>query len=269
MLNDPGRVALVTGAAGGLGRAMAIGLARAGYRVAACCRSDPEALMRDLAHEAEAARNSQVQPFQADIAGSQSCRDAVDAVVSHYGRIDILVNNAAIGMDRITPHIHDNPHRFYEIPEAFWQETFDVNVLGTFRMTRLIAPLLVEHGWGRIVNVTTNLGTMVRAGFSPYGPSKAAVEAASAIWAKELAGTGVTVNVLMPGGPADTRMIPIADRADRAALVPPAAMVPPLLHLVSEAADAVTGQRFNARQWRTDLAPAEAARLAGAPAAWV
>jgi 3-oxoacyl-[acyl-carrier protein] reductase len=119
-------------------------------------------------------------------------------VRERLGSIDILVNDAAIGMEVITPHIHDNPYRFYEIDEAFWRKVLDINMLGTFRMTKLVAPDMMAGGWGRIVNVTTSLTTMLKAGFSPYGPSKSAIEAASSIWSKELAGTGVTVNVLVP-----------------------------------------------------------------------
>ena len=76
-------------------------------------------------------------------------------------------------------------------------------------MAKALVPRLIAQGWGRIVNITTSHGTMVtRAGRPPYGPTKAALEAATVIWAKDLAGTGVTVNALLPGGAADTRMIP-------------------------------------------------------------
>jgi 3-oxoacyl-[acyl-carrier protein] reductase len=135
-------------------------------------------------------------------------------------------------------------------------------------MTKLVAPDMVVRGWGRIVNVTTSLTTMLKAGLSPYGPSKAAIEAASSIWSKELAGTGVTVNVLVPGGPADTRMIPPEDMADRDKLVRPEAMVPPLLWLVSTDADAVTGRRYQAKLWTPDIPAREAEKAAGANAAW-
>ena len=262
------RVALVTGAARGLGRAMALGLAQAGYRVAACGLADSDQELRALAGEAHALGRGDLQTFHVDISDPESCRAAVHAVLRKFGAVDILVNNAGIGMEQITAHIHDNPFKFYEIDESFWLRVVNVNLIGTFRMTKLVVPLQVQRGWGRIINVTTGLGTMVKAGFSPYGPSKAGVEAATAIWAKELANTGVTANVLIPGGPADTRMIPVEDVGDRTSLVPPKAMVAPLLHLVSPAADATTGKRFIAKLWRSELPPGEAAALASAPAAW-
>jgi 3-oxoacyl-[acyl-carrier protein] reductase len=144
----------------------------------------------------------------------------------------------------------------------------DINLLGMFRMTKLVVPYQVARGWGRIINVTTGLTTMLKAGFSPYGPSKAAIEAASSIWSKELAGTGVTVNVLIPGGPADTRMIPHEDMSAREMLVRPEAMVPPLLWLVSNDADGVTGRRYQAKLWSSDAAVQEAEKVAGAKIAW-
>jgi len=262
------KIALVTGAARGLGRAMALGLAKAGYRVAACDLTDSDRELRTLADEARAFGRGELRPFHVDISDFESCRAAVHDVLQQFGPVDILVNNAGIGMEQVTSHIHDNPFKFYEIDETFWLRVININLIGTFRMTKLIAPLQIQRGWGRIINVTTGLATMVRAGFSPYGPSKAGVEAATTIWSKELANTGVTANVLIPGGPADTRMIPVEDLSDRAALVPPAAMVAPLLYLVSPAANHTTGKRFIAKLWQSELPPEKAAVLAGAPAAW-
>lgn len=262
------KVALITGAARGLGRAMALGLVRAGYVVAGC---DLPASAAELALLADDAKSSsgQFHPIQCDVTNSDHCRAAVEEVLTCFGSVDILVNDAAIGMEVITPLIHNNPYKFYEIEERFWQRVFDINLLGTFRMTRLVAPLQVNRGWGRIINITTSLTTMVKAGFSPYGPSKAAIEAASSIWSKELAGTGVTVNVLIPGGPANTRMIPSEDLAERDKLVRPEQMVPPLLWLVSPEADRVTGRRYQAKLWSPDVPVEVAERSAGADAAWV
>jgi 3-oxoacyl-[acyl-carrier protein] reductase len=102
----------------------------------------------------------------------------------------------------------------------------------------------------------------------PYGASKAANEALLTALAQELDGTGVTANVLVPGGAADTRLVPRSVVSDRAALIAPDVMVPPLLWLCSGAADGITGQRFIAMRWDVKLPPTEAAAAAGAPAAW-
>lgn len=127
---------------------------------------------------------------------------------------------------------------------------------------------MMRQGWGRIVNVTTSLGTMIRDGSPTYGPSKAALEAFSAIMAKDLAGTGVTVNVLVPGGMTNTGMIPQEAGYQRADMIQPEVMAPPLAWLVSDAAADVTGRRFLAVHWDPALPPAEAAARAGAPVAW-
>jgi NAD(P)-dependent dehydrogenase (short-subunit alcohol dehydrogenase family) len=127
---------------------------------------------------------------------------------------------------------------------------------------------MMRQKWGRIVNVTTSLGTMIRDGSPTYGPSKAALEAFSAIMAKDLAGTGVTVNVLVPGGMTNTGMIPDEAGYDRAELIQPDVMAPPLNWLVSDAAATVTGQRFLGVHWDAALPPEEAAAKAGAPVAW-
>ena len=130
---------------------------------------------------------------------------------------------------------------------------------------------MVERGWGRIVHVTTKLDTMNRPHTSPYGASKAALEMATEVWAKELAGTGVTANIVNPGAGANTpgmnqEMRDWSKEGRVPRLVEPDEMVPPLLYVVSPAADAVNGYRFDANTWDASLPPAEAARANGLPA---
>lgn len=261
------KIVFVTGAARGLGRAMCLGLAADGHRVAALDLADSLTELNQLVNDSGVESGS-ILPMHGDITDFEACSVAVEKVRSTFGGIDVLVNNAAIGMEQVTPTIHANPLKFYEIEESFWSRVVDINLLGTFRMTKLVTPHLIAQGWGRIINVTTSLTTMLKPGFAPYGPSKAGIEAASAIWSKELIGTGVTVNVLVPGGPADTRMIPPEDEGDRTRLVRPDAMVPPLLWLISSAADQFSGRRYQAKLWSADLPIAEAERNAGAQVAW-
>ncbi len=135
-------------------------------------------------------------------------------------------------------------------------------------MARAVVPHMLNAGRGRIVTVTTSLGTMLREGYVLYGASKAAAEAATAVMSADLAGTGVTANVLVPGGMTDTRIVPDAAVADRSRLLRPEIMAPPLLWLVSDAAAGATGQRFLAAHWDPSLPPAEAAEKCGAPIAW-
>jgi 3-oxoacyl-[acyl-carrier protein] reductase len=135
-------------------------------------------------------------------------------------------------------------------------------------LSRALVHDMMRQHWGRIVNITTSLGTMIREGSPTYGPSKAALEAFSAIMAKDLAGTGVTVNVLVPGGVTNTSMVPLEAGYDRAEMIQPAVMAPPLNWLVSDAAAGVTGRRFLAVHWDASLPPEEAAAKAGDPVAW-
>jgi NAD(P)-dependent dehydrogenase (short-subunit alcohol dehydrogenase family) len=144
-----------------------------------------------------------------------------------------------------------------------WRMIVDTNVNGPFLMARAVVPQMLKQHWGRIINVSMNYETMRRAGFSPYGPSKAALESETIIWAQDLAGTGVTVNSLLPGGATDTGMVPgdIAPRV-RARLLNPEIMVEPLLWLASEMADDVSGARFVGNLWDSSLPPALAAEKA-------
>ncbi len=161
-----------------------------------------------------------------------------------------------------------NRLNFWDADPDAWQRLIDVNVRGTFLMARAAAPHLIAQGWGRIVNVTTSFNTMMRGGNMPYGQSKAALEAATASWADDLKDTGVTANVLVPGGAADTPMVPVESAYDRSKLNPPSVMVAPIRWLASAASDGVNGRRFIGRDWDPSLPDEEAAANAGAPAAW-
>jgi 3-oxoacyl-[acyl-carrier protein] reductase len=141
-----------------------------------------------------------------------------------------------------------------------------VNHDGAFQMAALVAPVMIAQGRGRIVNVSTSLSTMLAPGLSAYGPSKAAMEAGAAIWAKELAGTGVTVNVLLPGGPVATDSVP--PDIPRETLLDATIMGPPMRWLASDASAGTTGMRLIARDWDARLAPAEAAAHCSTPAGW-
>jgi len=149
-----------------------------------------------------------------------------------------------------------------------WRSFVAVHTTAPLLLAQAVAPDMMDAKWGRIVNVTTSLGTMIRSGSPTYGPSKAALEAFSAIMAKDLDGSGVTVNVLVPGGVTNTAMVPPESGFDRTRMIQPEIMAPPLVWLVSDAAGAVTGRRFLAVHWDSSLPPAQAAENAGAPIAW-
>src|SRR5215469_14237138 len=192
------RVAIVTGAAGGIGKAMVRGLLVAGIRVVAVDR-DRGPLETLAATSREQGKSADLLTVQTDL--TEDCAAAAITKAAHgkFGHIDILVNNAGIGPGAIRPDSWQRPLKFWEITPDQWRRFVAVHTTAPFALTNSVVPEMMRRGWGRIVNATTSLGTMINAGSPTYGPSKAALEALSAIMAKDLDGTGVTVNVLVPG----------------------------------------------------------------------
>jgi NAD(P)-dependent dehydrogenase (short-subunit alcohol dehydrogenase family) len=259
------RVAIVTGAAGGIGQALVRGLLGAGLRVAAVDRTASG--LAALAASVPGKEND-LATIPVDLAADTAINEIVTATRGRFGSIDILVNNAGIGQGSLRAENWQQPLRFWEVTSDQWRQFVAVHTTAPLALTRAVVHEMMEAGWGRIVNVTTSLGTMIRAGSPTYGPTKAALEAMSAIMSKDLDGSGVTVNVLVPGGVTNTGMVPQESGFDRAAMIQPEIMAPPLVWLVSDEAAAVTGRRFLAVHWDTSLPPREAAEKAGAPVAW-
>ena len=253
------RVAIVTGGGRGLGRAMALGLARVGCRVVITGAREPHEVAA-VAREGGA----NIHALAADVTREEDCARVVDAALSHFGRLDILVNNAGRGMKYVSERFLTEPTRFWEVQPDVFRMVIDTNVNGPFLMARAAVGPMLRAGWGRIVNVSMNRETMRRAGFSPYGPSKAALESETVIWAQDLAGTGVTVNAILPGGATATGMVPdgVSEQV-RASLLEADVMVKPLLWLASTASDGITGKRVVAKRWTDGAGTAAAIEDAG------
>jgi len=261
-MNSERKVAIVTGAGRGLGRAMAVGLLDHGIAVVAVDRD--QAPLNELA---SAYGNAQLLTVAQDLTAPEAEEHVRAASLSAFGRIDILINNAGMGQSVVWPDHWVNPLRIWNIEIDEWKRFFELNTHVTFRMSKMAMRLMMEQRWGRIINVTTSLGSMLRAGFGPYGASKAAAESLTRIMAAELEGSGVTANVLTPGGLTNTAANPGAP-FDRSKMIQPEVMVPPLLWLISDGAGSVNGMRFLASHWDPLLPPEESAKQAGAPAAW-
>jgi NAD(P)-dependent dehydrogenase (short-subunit alcohol dehydrogenase family) len=262
-----GKVVIVTGAGRGIGRVMTLGLLAAGARVAAVER-DAEAL-DETGHAADASSVAdRMLDIVADITPDDSAAKIVRATIERFGRLDILLNNAGINMTAFRRPDVKYATKFWEVTPEEFRRIMEVNVIAPFLMTRAALPPMLKQRWGRIINVTTSLDTMYRGGIQPYGGSKAANEAHLLAFAQELEGSGVTANVLVPGGAADTRMVSPAQEPDRSKLISPEVMIAPLIWLCSNDSDKITGQRFIGAHWDNHLPPAEAAKKAGAPAAW-
>jgi 3-oxoacyl-[acyl-carrier protein] reductase len=238
-----GKVAIVTGGGRGLGRSIAESYRAEGAEVLITAAANPAEI-----HEV-AARTGSIA-MQADVSREADAARVVDAVMARFGRIDILVNNAGRGMKFVNPRFMTDPQPFWECDPAVWRMIIDTNINGVFLMTRAVVPTLLKQRSGRIINLAINLETQKRKGFSPYGPSKAAIESMTAIWAEDLRGTGVTVNALAPGGGTETGMIP-DDFPDalRKQLLRPEVIRPAAVYLASDDAAGVTGQRIVATEF--------------------
>jgi NAD(P)-dependent dehydrogenase (short-subunit alcohol dehydrogenase family) len=265
------RVAIVTGGLRGLGRAMVFGLAREGHKIVAVGHIDPD--IAEIEAAAGGGATGQILPLVADLRRSAECDRVVATALSRFGKLHILINNAGLTFTTIDPDRfrRAEPQKFWQVSDDIVRAVIETNYIAADQMARRVAPLMVEQGWGRIVNVTTKLDTMNRPHTSPYGASKAALEMATEVWAKEVEGTGLTINIVNPGAGANTpgmadkmRTMSREGRAPR--LVEPEEMVPPLLYVVSRVADNVNGYRFDANLWDPSLPLAEAARRAGRPA---
>ena len=260
---------IVTGGARGLGRAMTLAILRSGRRVVVADLPESAAEVRDLSGiAAQEQSQDRLLAVECNVTQWEQCQNVVNKAIDRFGTVHGLVNNAGVGMQDIGNVLVGKRKPFYEVDANAWRNAIDVNVNGPFLMAKAIAPQLVRQGWGRIVNIETSSYTMMMDGFSPYGPSKAALESSTVIWAKDLGGTGVTVNALAPGGPANTRMIPKSEVDDRSTLIQPEVMMAPIVWLMSARSDGVSGRRIIAKEWDADRLQREATENIGTPAGW-
>src|ERR1700722_620053 len=260
---------IVTGGARGLGRAMTLAILRSGRRVVVADLPESAAEVRDLSGiAAQEQSQDRLLAVECNVTQWEQCQNVVNKAIDRFGTVHGLVNNAGVGMQDIGNVLVGKRKPFYEVDANAWRNAIDVNVNGPFLMAKAIAPQLVRQGWGRIVNIETSSYTIMMDGFSPYGPSKAALESSTVIWAKDLGGTGVTVNALAPGGPANTRMIPKSEVDDRSTLIQPEVMMAPIVWLMSARSDGVSGRRIIAKEWDADRLQREDPEKIGTPAGW-
>ena len=256
-MENASRVVLVTGAAGGIGAAITKALVADGHAVAAVDR-DAAGLER-LAAE-------RIHPIVADLAHEAACRDAVAKTVACFGRLDAVVNNAGIGVSSLRPDAEVKWPSIEELTCDIWDRFFAINTRAPMLVTQAALPHLRQGGAGRIINITTSFRTMLRV--LPYGATKSALESMSAIWVAELKGAGITVNVLIPGGPTDTAIISDGAGWDRTKMLRPQIMGPPACWLISDEAADYTGQRIIAANWDAALPAPAAAAKAGRAIGW-
>lgn len=258
-----GRCVIVTGGGRGLGREMALALVGSGANVMATAANSHDELAT-LKNDAAALGSGKLKAIIADATRYSDCEKVISATREAFGSVHCLVNNAGRGMRLVSETFTTKPCLFWNTDPEAWKTIINCNINGPFNMARAITPVLVDQGFGKIINVSTSLQTMTRTGYSPYGPSKAALEAASLVWAADLKDTGVTVNVLLPGGATDTALLPdmLNKRGADGNLLSPTLMRAPILWLCANESNGHTAERYIAKQWLTDTDCAKAAQAA-------
>jgi 3-oxoacyl-[acyl-carrier protein] reductase len=181
-----GRIALVTGASQGIGRACAISLARSGATVALAARNLDK--LEAVAAEITAGGGS-AKAFALDVASEDSIKACARAVIAEFGKVEILVNNAGITRDGL----------MLRMKLADWNEVLNTNLTGAFLLTQACASAMLKARWGRIVNITSVVGETGQAGQANYAASKAGMVGLTKSLARELASRGITVNAVAPG----------------------------------------------------------------------
>jgi NAD(P)-dependent dehydrogenase (short-subunit alcohol dehydrogenase family) len=236
--------ALVTGGTSGLGFAMSQALAEAGARVVLTGRAEPRV------QDAAAQIGRDAIGLVMDVRDEQAVCAGVGRALTTLGGIDVLVNNAGIGMRTVNPHFMTEPIGFWQVTPDGFRDLLLTNVVGYFLVARAVVPHMLQAGHGKIVNISVSETTTRRRGFTPYGPSRAATDSLSRIMAADLAGTGIDVNLLLPGGATRTGMAPDSiPRDTQVTWLDPAIMGPPIVWLASPASDGVTDQRIVATEF--------------------
>jgi 3-oxoacyl-[acyl-carrier protein] reductase len=205
MANLQGRIALVTGASQGIGRACALELARAGATVALAARN--QAKLAEAAAEIEAA-GGKAAIFALDVASEDSIKAGAKAVLEKLGKVEILVNNAGITRDGLV----------LRMKRPDWDDVLGTNLTGAFVLTQALLSQMLRNRWGRIVNITSVVGRTGQAGQVNYAASKAGMIGMTRALAREVGSRGITVNAVAPGY-IETPMTAVLDQKQRDAML--------------------------------------------------
>jgi|SRR6516164_8226991 3-oxoacyl-[acyl-carrier protein] reductase len=180
------RVALVTGASQGIGRACALVLSGGGARVALCARNQEK--LQEAAAEI-AAQGGCAAIFKMDVGREDEIQAGVKAILAHFGKIDILVNNAGVTRDQLV----------MRMKRRDWDEVLSTNLTAPFLLTQAVMGSMLKQRWGRIINVASIVGQTGQAGQANYASSKAGLIGLTMAVAREVASRNITVNAVAPG----------------------------------------------------------------------
>jgi 3-oxoacyl-[acyl-carrier protein] reductase len=200
-----GRIALVTGASQGIGRACALELAKAGATVALAARN--EAKLAEVAAEIEAA-GGKAAAFALDVADEASIKAGAKAILEKFGKVEILVNNAGITRDGLV----------LRMKRADWDDVLSTNLTGAFLLTQALLSAMLKNRWGRIINISSVVGRTGQAGQVNYAATKAGLLGMTRALAREVASRGITVNAVAPGY-IETPMTSVLNEAQTTAML--------------------------------------------------
>jgi gluconate 5-dehydrogenase len=252
--------ALLTGGTSGLGRAMAQALAEAGAQVVLTSRE------LERARVAASGLGERAVGLELDVRDAESVSACVEQAFARLGSVDLLVNNAGIGMRTVNPQFMSEPQPFWAVSPVGFRDIVETKLTGAFLVARQVVPRMLEAGSGQIVTISMSESTMTRRGFIHYGPAGAGVEAFARVVAADLADTAVRANILLPGGATATGMVPDDVGEDvRARLLDPSVMGPPIVWLASPAAAGVHDERIVAADFQEWLAERRADTVGRAP----
>jgi 3-oxoacyl-[acyl-carrier protein] reductase len=205
MTSLQGKTALVTGASQGIGRACALALASSGARVALAARN--ESKLNEVAAEIASAGGA-AAVFVLDISSEESIKSCAKAAISHFGAIEILVNNAGITRDTLV----------LRMKRTDWDDVLQTNLTGTFLMTQAVMSSMLKARWGRIINISSVVGETGQAGQANYAASKAGLIGLTKSLARELASRNITANAIAPGY-IETAMTAVLDEKQRESML--------------------------------------------------
>ena len=234
------KVAVVTGAARGIGQTIALAFAREGAGLSLW--DIDEGGLKQTAAEIQAIGHEFLS-VKTDVTHREEIAAAVKMTLDRFGRIDILVNSAALKMSFIVPHDQRATHPFWEIDSERWRRLLDVNTTGPFLCCQQVAQPMVRQKSGSIINITTGNDTKLRRGYSPYGASKAGLEALTISISKELEPLGVRVNLLQPGGAVNLR------GENDPSLLPYDVMASAAVYLASDDSQDLSGVMLIGKDW--------------------
>jgi 3-oxoacyl-[acyl-carrier protein] reductase len=216
---------------------------REGGKVSLVARNENQ--LRDVARFAE----GETLIASADVVSEEDVREVVSRTIDEYGKIDVLINNAAIGQRSL----YGEGNRINEISYADWRQILNVNLNGVFLFTRQVLPTMIESGRGNIINISSGAGKTGIPTWTPYVTSKWGLEGFTRSVAHEYIERGINVNSLYPGGRVNTgfwRHLPDQKRKD---LLPPTVLNDAAVLLARQGKDGVTGKSMTAKDWENYL----------------